>query len=172
MSLQNYQQLQINSESDNKLLGCKLPKMHAANLNIDSKTCNTLEAIGLISEFSADQGWLMYRDELVITANAPVRNDFIEGEWSKGEHGLKIRLLADNQYLITEFSFSESGEKDQAFSNQLVFIRNPLKEKTSLGNNAANYRLWWQKEDQGQYQGRWVPLAQQFVGFCNAQENK
>jgi hypothetical protein len=40
-------------------------------------------------------------------------------------------------------------------------IRQNLKEHATY----ANYRLWFQLETEGSNEGRWLPIAQQFIGF-------
>lgn len=177
MSLLDYEKLQAESEEHPALLGCKLPQLNAGKLEIDTNTQSTTDIVKLISNFEAKQGWVMYRDSLEIaTGIADGRTDFIEGEWSKGEHSLKVKLLANDRYMSIEFSPCQIGKQadnqDEAYSDQIVFVTNQLKGKLSEGTNAACYRLWWKQENDGEHQGRWVPLAQQFMGFCYTKENK
>jgi hypothetical protein len=166
MSLKHYAQLQKNSTIQSELLGCVLPKLVAAKANLVSNTLDSATTIETIAAFDAQQGWVMYRDCLKIAPMAPTRSDFIEGEWNRDKLSLKVKLIAHDQYLVTKISTQETSDDEQAYSTQTVFLQKALLDQLPRKENAANYRLWWQKKNHGEHQGRWVPLAQQFMGFC------
>ena len=167
MSLQGYQRLQAHSQDNEELLGNALPRLTEADIEITSMQVNSIEMLAQVKAFSAQQGWIMYRDELLISAEAPTRSDIIEGEWANNGNSLKVKLIAADCYQITH-TLQKSNEQNTAYSEQKVILRNNLKGDY----NTAVYRLWWQQVQEGDYNGRWLPLTQQFIGFSNDKEQK
>jgi hypothetical protein len=174
--LSPYQHLQARSLTQPSLLGVKLPELFAGKLNSSTKTLNASEAIKEIIAFGAQEGWIMYRDQLSISPLAPINEFFIEGEWTNGQNSIKVKLIDGKQYILTCFQISEvaanqQGDTRYAFSDQALCIRNTLKGSDQANSETAQYRLWWQLENQGEHKGRWTPFAQQFMGFNKNRES-
>ena len=166
MSLQSYQQLQSESQENAALLGNRLPNMTLADITIDAKQLTTTETLAAIKAFDAQQGWIMYRDSVQITTEAPTRTDVIQGEWVNNGNTRKVKLLGTNCYQVIYF-LQDNNDKTTAFTDQQVVLRNNLKGQY----NTITYRLWWQLAEQGEQQeGRWLPLTQQFIGFNQDKE--
>ncbi len=166
MSLQGYQQLQAQSQGDTTLLGNCLPKLTSAGIDIQSEQFSTSKTLEKIATFSAQQGWVMYRDELLISTEIPSRTDIIEAEWASDNNTLKVKLIGAGLYQVTQITAKEQGE--QLFSVQAVILRNNLKGD----HNTALYRCWWQQSKKGKQRGRWLPLTQQFIGFSHDKEQQ
>jgi hypothetical protein len=157
MSLNNYQTLQKQSTLDAEALGCILPKMQAAQLNCHAEKQTVDQVIVAITELKPTAGWYMQADKVVIAAQVPPRDRFIEGEWSNGEQSIKAKLLHGDQYLLTIMTPVNGGAKQHAYNTQSIHLRNMMKNDQS---NLVVYRLWWQL-----VAARWTPLAQQFIGY-------
>lgn len=166
MSLQGYQQLQAQSQDDAALLGNFLPKFTSAGIDFQSEQLSISQTLAKIAEFSAQQGWIMYRDELLICTEAPSRTDIIEAEWINANNTLKVKLIGTDLYQVTHITSKEQGDK--LFSVQPVILRSNLKGE----HNTALYRCWWQQASSGEHKGRWLPLTQQFIGFSNDKEQQ
>ena len=121
--------------------------------------------LAAIKDFSAQQGWIMYRDSVQITIEAPTRTDIIEGEWANNGNTLKVKLLGADCYQVIHL-LQNSNNKTTAFTDQKVVLRNNLKGEY----NTIVYRLWWQLAEHDEYEGRWLPLTQQFIGFNQDKE--
>jgi hypothetical protein len=161
MSLANYQRLQQSSRASTAQLGCTLPVMNGGTLTCQSSVQNAAATREMIASFKAKQGWFMMRDQLIIDATPPTGDDFIEGEWCNGQNSLKVKLLYADQYQLTKMTQTTATTPSQAYTEQTVYLRNDL---INAQHNVALYRLWWDLQ-QGDNQGRWLPLAQQFAGF-------
>jgi hypothetical protein len=167
MSLQGYQQLQSHSQNDATLLGNHLPKLINAGIEIQSEQLTTEKMREKIYTFSAQQGWVMYRDEVVISSETPTRSDIIEGEWTNNSDTLKVKLIGSDLFQVTQIKATQD-KANCVFSEQRVMLRNSLKGEY----NTALYRCWWQQASGEDYKGRWLPLTQQFIGFSNNKEQQ
>ncbi len=157
MSLAAYQTLDS--------LGVDLPKLASAKLAIESKKLTMDEVKKIISEFSPQQGWIQYRDEVKISAAVPERTDLIEAQYcDDNKNTLQIKLLQHNEYLVTTLTQTNDTSHEQIYSEQAIELRNNLKSNENSNENAL-YRLWWQQANAGPEEGRWQPFVQQFVGF-------
>ncbi len=157
--LSAYQALAENQQNGQPVTGVTLPAMQMGSVNIDTTYLSADEVIQEIQTFAADSGWTLYRDKLDMSATAPSDTFFIEGEWSKGENAVHIKLIEGDRYLCTRFRFGpEHTDSVQSFRDQTVFVRK-LGETQAL--KTARYRLWWQLDENS----KWRPLAQQFCGF-------
>ena len=167
MSLYSY-----NNISANNNLGINLPKLTAGELIIkNTERSDRKKTADRIAQFKAELGWIMYRDRLELTPQSPSSFDFIEAQYCKDNSSLHIKLIDNNRYQINEFtsSSSQSGDSNQVYSQQSLLIRNNLKEQALK----AKYRLWWQRETDGDNAYRWQPLLQQFIGFeINTQQGE
>ncbi|MEG3755228.1 hypothetical protein [Psychromonas arctica] len=161
MSLHDYQQLQKQSQDDGALLGINLPTLIGAGVNIHSEPLTTEKMLQKVTVFTPLQGWVMYRDEVIMGAELPTRHDIIEAEWANGNSTLKVKLVGSNLFQVTQITKQATGDK--LFSEQQVILRNNLKGEY----NTALYHCWWQQASRDEHKGRWLPLTQQFVGFLN-----
>ncbi len=168
MSFTNYQQLQQKSAQDPRLVGNRLPQLNAVSLEITAQEINLSEVCTQIREFNANAGWVMFRNRLEINNVAPEQDFILEGEWSNGEHSLSVKLLQDDCYVLTRFITTESQQSTIVNTEQILYLRPELKSQTDA--NACRYRLWWQQAEEGTQKGRWLPLAQQFIGFTQAED--
>ena len=172
MSLNNYKKLK--KEGADKI-GIKLPSLKAASINRESNILNLENTLTRINDFKADAGWLMQSDSVKIQSDSTgVSQDspLIEAQFNKGNSSLHIKLVSNGQYSVVELtsepivnsdSIADSQQKNSAYSEQEIYVRNDL--ATQSGNNVANYRQWWQQENNGINEGRWQVIAQQFMGF-------
>jgi hypothetical protein len=145
-------------------LEVSLPKLTAATLHIESKKGSISDVFQAIDSFSAQQGWVQYRDGVSISVSTPSRNDIIEAQYcDSNDNSLHIKLL-NNEYLITKYLNKNEQSTNQVFSEQLVALRNNLKSNEAHNDNVV-YRLWWQQADTGVAEGSWTPQVQQFMGF-------
>jgi len=165
-----------NSLSQDNTLGIKLPQLIAADLE-NQLPCivSAKDAITKINAFSAQQGWISYRDSVKITADAPDNEYFIEAQYCNGNDSLHVKLVNDNKYQINTFNASKPiqnciASATKAYSEQEVVLRNNLVDQAKT----ATYRLWWQLEndEKNKHFGRWLPLTQQFVGFNNSAQGE
>jgi hypothetical protein len=158
MSLLDYKKLQQQPEMLQSL-GIQLPNLIGANISLTGETLSITDAIVHIDNFKPNVGWVMYKDNIEITALSPKRSDVIEAEYSNGTDTISIKHVHSTEYVLTRFTVVESNDM-QAYSNQKLIIRNDLKAAAKY----ANYRLWYQQKDHC-----WQPLAQQFIGFATTQ---
>lgn len=164
MSLAAYQSLDD--------LGVELPKLTKAELIIETKKLTMAEIKNAISEFSPQLGWIQYRDEVKISVAVPERTDVIEAQYCDDkQNSLQIKLLQNNEYLITRLTQTGDISNHQVYSEQAIELRNNLKSSENNNENAL-YRLWWQQGNDGVQEGRWYPLVQQFIGFDVRSNNK
>lgn len=164
MSLTDYQALQQKTKDEAEIFGCVLPPMVGASLDCQSTTHTAAQVHTLINDFNAQQGWVMTRDQVLIDASADVlfERDIIEGEWCSGDNSIKVKLLNGDTYQVTTMCLANEQSEQQAYSEQTLFLRNQLKSEQQ---DTVLYRLWWQLGS-GEYQDRWQPVAQQFIGFA------
>jgi hypothetical protein len=172
MSLNNYNKLQKEGAAK---IGIKLPSLTPANFSRQSETLNLQNTLTRINHFKADSGWLMKSDNVIIQSDSEgINNDspLIEAQFNNSNNSLHIKLINNGQYNVVELtsdsiddsnSIDNSQQQNSAYSEQELYVRNDQAEKS--GNNVANYRLWWQQENSGIYEGRWQVIAQQFSGF-------
>lgn len=166
MSMNDYQKLKGHNEAMENVLGCELPDLAGCHLVINTFRDLTAEQVASeVEAFQPVQGWVMYRDRVVVDDRAPSRHDFIEGEWCRGGDSLKTRLLGDGTYQLISMQLDEKDNGEHVCREQVVYLRSGLEVDALENPEAAIYRLWWQQEKQGPRKGRWIPLAQQFVGF-------
>lgn len=169
MSIQDYARIQSQSEQDTQSIGMVLPKLQSATLVLDSKRMSTDEMRNHIIQFSANEGWIMARDELLITTIAP-DDDIIEAEFCNDQASLAVKLIADNLYLVTTYQCKEETSSNMLYQTQPLVLQTRL---LKFGVNTALYRFWWQQgSTTDNNYGRWVPLAQQFIGFDYDKEIK
>jgi hypothetical protein len=162
MSLQNYQQLQQNSQNAKSLIGCELPKMTGAILECKSKDMTAQSVLDELKQHDFEQGWLMMSDKVVITEWPPESTYFIEGEWCNKQLTVKVKLLHDDMYRVTFMQMSSEPSTEQAYNEQCIYLRGNLCHDDSP--NLAVYRQWWML-DKNENEGRWLPMVQQFCGF-------
>ncbi|PVZ80645.1 hypothetical protein C9426_32705 [Serratia sp. S1B] len=158
MSIEAYQRLyQGSKESD------VVPQLTSAAISITGTTATLEQVVQRIGEFQAYEGWYSSRDQVVINASLLNPVSLLEGEWYRDGQSLQVKLIADDCYRVIQISPISEGDTLQVYSAQKIYLRDTLKQE---GVTQACYRLWWQREQQGEQEGRWLPLVQQFVGFC------
>lgn len=162
MSTNAYHQLQQNS-INNPAIAVNLPEITAGKLSIKSHQMNFSQVASTIANLLPTDGWVMYRDQVTITTNAPEREDLLEGEWCNQHTSIKVKLLGNNQYLVTQFTLEKHLDASQCYKEQRHYLRANLLEQTV--HNAVNYRQWYQQSTDKVNQGKWQPYAQQFMGF-------
>ncbi|MEZ8613788.1 hypothetical protein AB4559_19945 [Vibrio sp. 10N.222.51.C8] len=157
MSLEQYQQLALNSVSE---LGVQLPLLLPAHIKIESFTGALSDAFGHIETLQPTDGWAMYRDAVVISQSLPNRSDLIEAEYCNSETTVHIQLIGGSTYRITHYVSQKARDNATkfCFSEQELSLRSDLSRDAEL----ACYRLWYQQVEGG----GWEPLAQQFIGFA------
>jgi hypothetical protein len=144
----------------------ELPNVSSAKLTMHANMVSLSELTQAIEKFSATQGWVQYTDELVVSAQVPSKPYIIEAQYCNAKnHSLHIKLQQGDIYQLSTFIVEESNNEKQSesqfFTEQKLIVRNNLKEQAV----SANYRLWWQLENEGVNEGRWLPICQQFLGF-------
>ena len=165
MHNEHYLQLQEQSCQNPRKLGVSLPAMTTAQLKLISNRCSAAQICEQVEQLQATEGWLMYRDTLELTSQAPVRYDFVEGEWCNQHTSLKVKHLNGDTYLCVTMSLSEEKTVAQQYKEQVIYLRKDLKADQQ---NAVIYRQWFEQGTSGDSEGRWLPLMQQFVGFTQA----
>jgi hypothetical protein len=165
MLSEHYQQLQKRSYQNPQLLGAVLPAMVSGQLNITSQQCTAGEICENIKQLDAIYGWVMYRDSVALTADVPVRTDFIEGEWCSKLKTLKVKHLHGDSYLCVFMERSSQPDQQRCYTEQTIYLRGDLQTPQ---HTMALYRLWFEQPQSGDHCGRWVPLVQQFIGFPDA----
>ena len=139
-----------------------LPKIHNAYLTISTQFLNVEQLTAIIEAFSATQGWVQYSDKVVISTQTPSKPNILEAQYCNDKkESLHIKHHKCGSYLVNTLCTKESAAHEQFYTEQALIVRNNLKEQAST----ANYRIWWQLESEGVNEGRWLPLAQQFLGF-------
>jgi hypothetical protein len=140
----------------------ELPQVNGANISLQTQLVAAEQLETAITTFSPSQGWVQYSDELVISSKPPVKNNILEAQFcNDNENSLHIKLQQGSQYLVTTLTKETESTVNQYYTEQTLVIRQNLKEHATY----ANYRLWFQLETQGHNEGRWLPIAQQFIGF-------
>lgn len=168
-SIQDYQTLKTAAGDQ---LGCSLPQMQAAPLYWRTlRLCRT-ELAASLAALALKEGWYLTRDQLVL--GIPAQSDvLIEGEWVTDTLSVRLKLLSEETYQLTCFSLEpfagSQPQHDTAYHEQALYLRPPLMTK---GPDLGIYRLWWRlgSHADGPQEGRWLPVAQQFVGFDRSKE--
>lgn len=170
-SINEYRQLKTATLAGN-ILGCDLPTMQAAPLYQAGDLIDRATLAACLDDLSVQDGWYQTRDK-VATGRPDQYQDLIEGEWFTGTLTVRFKLVAGDSYQLVRFSDApfDGGQPltGTAYSEQPVYIRPPLiADSVDLGI----YRLWWRlgTTADGPLDGRWLPVAQQFVGFARSKE--
>ncbi|OOF09526.1 MULTISPECIES: hypothetical protein [unclassified Salinivibrio] len=168
MSLPQYHTLQQQSDVDNTKLGVTLPRLHAGVLHIAQSMLSFDDVCSQIHAFSPQQGWVMYRDSVTSTTQIPSRDDLIEAEYCHDNDSLQVRLVGPNRYSVCAMTHQAS---DASHTVSMVYQHVSLIGDVRLGDHQyVQYRLWYQQQTDHVQQGRWIPLAQQFIGFAPKEE--
>ena len=154
MTLPAYQTLA--SDENRAIIGAKLPALKAGDLQIQSERLpyNALQA--KVQPFLAGQGWVMCRGEVLRQTELPAEHDLLEAEYCLGEQSLHIRLEQPGLYRCALFTANPEGT---------LLYRDQLVHSREGGKQVLCYRLWWQLGTTAPDEGRYRPLAQQFLGF-------
>ncbi|AXY00927.1 hypothetical protein D1115_06490 [Vibrio alfacsensis] len=165
-SLTQYRELTKNAQAKDKL-GVALPDLTRAKVNVITQQYDVSDLQAVVEVFAPDAGWVVYRDGVEITNQAPNRSDVIEAEYycqAADVQSIKIKHLFAKQYLVTRFEVIDEESDEYCYSEQAVIVRKNLAEQAQT----AHYRLWYKQDDAF----RWNPFAQQFIGFNAAGEQK
>jgi hypothetical protein len=163
MSLENYQSLQ--SASENASLGAKLPTLSYGSIAVTQRYLNAQETIQTINALKATHGWVMYRDELIISTQIGERVDLIEAEYTNGESSIAIKLVRNDYYSVCSMMKLPVEDHSMVYKTQSFYTRNALPT-----GGLIQYRLWFKQQTGEITQGRWEPFAQQFIGFTAQEE--
>jgi hypothetical protein len=172
MHNESYARLQVQSSEKLPKLGVRLPKMTQARLNIQSSQCCAAQVCAKLEQLQATAGWIMYRDQTLLSAKVPERHDFIEGEWCNQQTSVKVKHLFGDTYLYVTMTINsgknesqqQDPEHEQQYKEQLILLHNMLQTKQ---HNAVKYRQWYTQGTSSDLKGRHLPLMQQFVGFIH-----
>lgn len=166
MNNKNYQQLHAESKNDAALLGIVLPELTPGFLAINHSTLTIEQTCAAIDDFAPDQGWVMYRDEIVMSSKSPTRTDLIEAEYSQKDKTLTVRLIGPNRYSVCLMEPQEIQTPTMVYKTQSM-----LTQKRLTDDQCIEYRLWYKQQTDGSNAGRWEATTQQFIGFTASQEN-
>lgn len=155
MTLQAYQQL---VQQDASKLGAELPMLSPGTLSISSQLLSYAELQQQWQAFQPEHGWVMARGDVHRSTTLPGEHDLLEAECSAGKNSLQVRLERPGVYRCTLLQAQDSGA--MFFRDQRVQSRE--------GRLQLVYRLWWQPGTEPADEGRYRPLAQQFIGFYSA----
>lgn len=171
-SIQEYNQLNSAAAQAGNILGCELPAMQAATLYHAGQLVTRHDLADILGRLAGQSGWYLTRDTVAL--GIPSRcEDLIEGEWTNGLLTIRLKLLSDDSYQLSRFSHEpfDGGQPqhDTAYREQGIFLRPSL---IASGTDLSLYRLWWRlgTPADGANEGRWLPVAQQFVGFGRSKE--
>ena len=170
-SINEYCQLKNTAHAGN-ILGCALPAMLVAPLFQAGEVITSANLASWLDNLSVHHGWYQTRDK-VATGLPDQYHDLIEGEWFTGTLTVRLKLLSGDSYQLVRFSDTpfEGGQplNSTAYCEQPVLIRPQL---IANGVDLGIYRLWWRlgAAADGPLDGRWLPVAQQFVGFERSKE--
>ncbi|WP_162300261.1 hypothetical protein [Salinivibrio sp. HTSP] len=168
MSLSPYHTLQHQSDVDNTKLGVSLPPLHAGVLQLTQSMLSFDDVCSQIHTFAPQQGWVMYRDSVASSVRIPARDDLIEAEYCHGNDSLQIQLVGPNRYSVCAMTHQAC---DSSHAADMAYQHVSLIGDVRLGNHQyVQYRLWYQQQTDQVQQGRWIPLAQQFMGFAPKEE--
>ena len=154
MTLPAYQTLA--SDENRAIIGAKLPALKAGGLQIQSERLPYSALQAKVQPFLAGQAWVMSRGAVLRQTELPAEHDLLEAEYCLGEQSLHIRLEQPGLYRCTQLTAQTDG--DLLYRDQLVHSREG-------GKQLLCYRLWWQLGTEAPDEGRYRPLAQQFLGF-------
>lgn len=153
------------------LMGAELPKLWAGYLTVDTKDIPVGELLENLNSFSAECGWIQYRDQLTTLTTKEAlkklkRTDLLEAQLRRSNVSLHVKFLGDDLYRVVLFEPDDSIK-----TGGFVYTEQPYYMRQDLVNddrpNGVLYRLWWQdKSDEGD----WHPFAQQFLGFIELNE--
>lgn len=151
------------SQEAQKSVGVMLPLLEQKGLTITTDLAQATDLIAMVDEFKAIAGWVAYRD-LVQTTIRLDRTDLLEAEFTNGKDTLLIKHEFGSSYRVTRMiETAADANNPQACRIQHMMMRNDLKGSA----NKIEYRLWYQQAKDGADKGRWLPLAQQFVGLVS-----
>lgn len=145
-----------------------LPNVIPATLKTITKQLTADKLLTAIREFSATDGWVQYTDKLVISTAIPTNTCLLEAQYTaRNNRSLHVKLLSNNVFSVTEYQLQSSTTTKQFYTRQTLNVRNNLKEHAAC----VVYNTWWEMATTAEQEGRWLPLAQQFVGFTSANSN-
>lgn len=159
-TLAHYNELK-NSASLMDDLGCTLPKLTSATLQVRNELCTAEQLAAKLAFWHNAQGWYQMSNSTALGAPASVIN-LLEGEWYDGKKSLSVQLLGPNHYQVTELEMREAASSDFCYQEQAIWLRENL---CSNSQNTVYYRQWFQRKDYA-----WQAIVSQFVGFTFIKE--
>lgn len=139
-------------------LGIMLPAISQGQLTVTSMVLSYEQLVNEVDTFEPQHGWVMTKAKVQRAVALSVEPDLLEAEFSHADSSLHIRLESPGLYRCIRFSTEFSG--DMLWRDQEVFAR-------ETNGSKLRYRLWWQKGAAGIDEGRYRPVAQQFIGFVS-----
>lgn len=159
-TLTHYNELK-NSASLMDDLGCTLPKLTSATLQVRNQLCTTEQLTAKLASWHNAQGWYQMTNSTALGTPATVSN-LLEGEWYDGKNSLSVQLLGPNQYQVTELEMQEAISEAFCYQEQAIWLRENL---CSDSQNTVYYRQWFQRKDHA-----WHAIVSQFIGFTFIKE--
>lgn len=167
MSLSSYQNLLELNKAESLPLGALLPELKQTSMTIKAYDISSESVQTVINDFAPEQGWVCYRDKVAIENQAPSRSDLLQAEYVNNQKSLSILFLGNDRYRVQEVSAEENTEIEIFLYKDLIMhCRADLKETASF----VVYRHWYKKEVDGEFEGRWQPFIQQFMGFTSSSQ--
>ncbi|MGR5549949.1 hypothetical protein [Vibrio sp. DNB22_12_1] len=165
MSLEHYNALRIKNDdqiSDRAMtLGMALPTMQKGTLKVCSKRVTSKALIDSLTSHTIASGWACYRDGVELITSTLGRIDLIEAELVCSDGSIVVRYLGDDTYQLTRLITQSDSDGGDCYRDEVIWLRNDLKVQAQ----GAVYRFWYQYQEEGDLQGRWLAHAQQLLGF-------
>ncbi|MGR5067553.1 hypothetical protein [Vibrio alfacsensis] len=155
MGLEDYNKLQ------NASLNVELPTLYPAKLQLTSQNGHFEDVLMAIQSLSPSSGWQMYRDETCTGVEPMQRKDLIEAQYTNGQDSIHIKLVG-KQFRISSFIASEANLDTQwVYKKQSMYLSNKVLQ------DKAVFHIWYKQSSES----KWEPVAQQFIGFYD-EENQ
>ncbi|KXS36244.1 MAG: hypothetical protein AWU56_359 [Idiomarina sp. T82-3] len=175
MIMDQYAQLQQQSQQHTQTIGCILPRLRPAKLSIkktEYRLSELHEALTQQQE-SIDFGWLQTPSKtLAFAAKLPDLDKttaILEAELAEEARSHHIRHLHGDRFLWVTYEESQVAADAQAVTmvcrDSSFMVRANL---VSDNRKLACYRHWWQLTEDHQ----WQPVAQVFKGFTEVPESR
>lgn len=167
MSLSSYQKLLELNNDVSLPLGALLTELKQKLVIVKAYDISSEKIQSVIQGFAPEQGWVCYRDKVSIENQPPSRLDLLQAEYVKNEASVSIQFLGHNHYRVQEVTVEESSDSEiYLYKDLIMHCRADLKEKAPY----VVYRHWYKKELDGEFEGRWQPFIQQFMGFTSSSQ--
>lgn len=140
-------------------------------LNCNSMILSRNDLNKKIKEFSHDQGWFMYTDEIKLANNDEFDSSkrLLEAELSKKDNlnngeklyeTIKIKHIIDDTYSYIEYKSTVSPNDTSEFAYYDIDVI--MRQDFSKYKRKIKYRLWFKLDKEN---SKWDSYAQQFLKF-------